>query len=111
MAELDPNGFVNIDEAFDDEWDDQPDEIRYAEFGLISGLSGKATLIYKSDGISLEGGATGTKWAIALYSGYHYNGQDIPIRERAARHVLETISGMDSLDEYEWTAQNWTYFE
>lgn len=45
-----------------------------------------------------------------MYQGYHYNGQDIPIADDAAEHILETL-GEKPFDEYDWTGRDWTYFE
>lgn len=108
----DPNEFVDVDEAFKDEPDYNPDEITFAEFTIVPGDDvNHAALVYWADGVSFFGGSTGCKWAISLYQGYHYNGQDLPIGDDAAQHVLETLADNRELEEYEWTAQNWTYFE
>lgn len=110
MTGLDPNDFVDLDEAFEDDYD--PDEITYAEFTIVPGDQvNHAALVYSSRGVSFLGGSTGTNWAISLYQGYHYNGQDLPISGDVARHVLETLAGTRDLESYEWAAHNWTYFE
>lgn len=110
----DPNDFVDVDEAFEEGYD--PDEITLATFTIASGDSvDHATLEYRKGGVYGPAGAgkAGTEWAIGLYRGYHYNGDDIPIAADYAAHILSTLAGVneDHLEEYDWTAQDWAYFE
>lgn len=114
MVGLDPNDFVDTDEVFDDEYNGQNDDgrITYAEFTIVPGSEvSHASLVYHDDGVSFLGGSTGANWAISLYYGYRYNGQDLPISDKAARHVLEKLgdSGRD-LSATDWTAYDWTSF-
>jgi len=111
LDELDPNDFVDRDKAFGDGYD--RDRITLASFEVIrDGDMAHASLEYNERGFAFLGGSGGPKWAINLYAGYHYNGQSLPLHDPdEARHVLEKLSGTDSLEEYDWVAQNWTYFE
>jgi len=110
-TELDPNDFVDTDEAFEDDYD--ADEITFAGFTIVPGDQvSHAELVYWADGVSFLGGRPSVCWAISLYQGYHYNGQDLPLHDPdEARHVLETLSGTTELAEYDWAAQDWAYFE
>jgi hypothetical protein len=109
--ELNPNDFVDVDEAFEDDYD--PDEITLATFTIVPGDQvGHAYLEYNERGHAFLGGSGGPKWAIGLYQGYHYNGQSLPLHDPdEARHVLETLSGTSNLEEYDWAAQDWADFE
>ena len=109
--ELDPNDFVDTDEVFEDDYD--PDEITLATFTIVPGDSvDHATLVYNEHGFSFLGGSSGPKWAIDLYSGYRYNGQPLELHDPdQARHVLETLAGTSEFSEYDWSAQDWAYFE
>lgn len=108
---IDPRDFVDPDDVFEDDYD--PDEITLASFTIVPGGEvAHATLEWRANGISFLGGSTGTNWAIGLYYGYRYNGQDLPLHDPdAARHVLEKLSGTTNLEDYDWAAQNWAYFE
>jgi len=111
LDELDPNDFVDVDEAFEDDY--EPDRITLASFVVVpGGQVASASLEYNERGFAFLGGSGGPKWAIDLYSGYHYNGQALPLHDPdEPRHVLETLSGTDGLASYDWAAQDWTYFE
>lgn len=109
--ELDPNDFVNPDDVFEDDYD--AEKITLATFTIVPGDQvDHATLVYNERGHAFLGGSGGPKWAISLYYGYRYNGQDLPLHDPdEARHVLETLSGTTNLEEYDWAAQDWAYFE
>lgn len=107
---LDPNDFVDPDDVFEEEYD--ADEITLASFTIVPGEGvNHAELVYQANGISFLGGSTGSNWAIDLYYGYRYNGQNLPIPDDAARHVLEKLSGTNNFEDYDWAAQDWAYFE
>lgn len=107
---IDPNDFVDTDAVFEDDYD--PEKVTMATFTIVHGDEvNHAELVFRDDGIHFLGRSTRAKWGVSLYEGYHYNGQDLPIRPEAARHVLETVSGTTNLEEYDWSAQNWAYFE
>lgn len=109
---IDPNDFVDTDEAWKDEDYNPDDGITHADFTIIPGgqVDG-ATLVYKARGANLAGRDFGTPWAISLYQAYRYNGQDIPISHVAAEHILRNLAGTNNLEDYDWVAQDWTYFE
>lgn len=107
---INPDDLIDIDQVFGDEHD--ASTVSYAEFTIVPGEQvNHAALVFRRGGISFLGGDTGLNWAISLYQGYHYNGQDLPIGEQAARHVLEKLAGSRDLAGYDWAAQDWTYFE
>lgn len=105
---LDPNDWIDPDDVFEDDYD--AERITYAEFVIIRGDHENLSLVFWDTGISLEGGSTGCNWALSFYSGYQYNGQDIPIGDYAAEHVLSNLAKRD-LESFDWEAQDWTYFE
>jgi hypothetical protein len=108
---LDPNDWIDVDEMFPDDYG--PDEITYAGFTIVPGdTTDYCSLIWWADGVNLEGGGTGCNWAISMYYGYRYNGQDIPIGDYAAEHILKNLSGKgNNWKEYDWAAQDWVYAE
>ena len=107
----DPNDFVDVDAAFNDDYD--PGEITLATFTVVPGDQvAHAELVYKAHGHHFLGGSAGPEWAIGLYYGYRYNGQNLPLHDPdEPRHVLEILAGTRSLEEYDWTGQDWAYFE
>lgn len=108
--QLDPNDFIDTDAVFDAEYN--PDRITLATFTIVPGDQvNHCELVYWDDGVTFLGGPTGTNWAISMYYGYRYNGDDIPIMPDAARHILETLAGSRDLKDYDWAAQNWVYCE
>ncbi len=111
LDEPDPNDFVNVDEAFGDGYD--RDRIALASFVIVPGGEvANASLEYKDRGFAFLGGSGGPKWAIDLYAGYRYNGQDIPIHDPdAIRHILEKLAGTSDLSEYDWAGDDHAYFE
>jgi hypothetical protein len=107
---LDPNGWIDTDEVFPDDYDD--DSITYAEFTIISGDAESLSLVYWDDGVRLEGGSTGCNWGLSFYSAYRYNGQTIPIYDSSAEHILSNLSSEgNNWKEYDWAAQDWVYLE
>ena len=111
MNGLDPNDFVDTDEIED--WDDyDADEITHAGFTIVPGDQvDHASLIYRADGVYGPEGSTRQRWGISLYYGYRYNGDDIPIPDAYARHILENLASHTPIEEYDWAGDNNTYFE
>ena len=69
LDELDPNDFVDVDEAFEDDY--EPDRITLASFVVVTGGEvASASLEYNERGFSFLGGSGGPKWAINLYAIY-----------------------------------------
>lgn len=108
---LDPDDFIDHEEIFADDYDGQADadedyDIYHASFTIVPGGDvDHATLVFWRNGVE----HFRQQWGISLYYGYRYNGQDIPISEERAQHILENIGG--DVDEYDWEAQDWVYVE
>jgi len=110
-ADIDPNEWVDTDAAFPDDYN--PDGgIGYGEFTLVPGEDiDRLALVFNTSGISFLGARSGSHWGLSIHSPYHYSGQVIPVHDDYAEHILAEVSGTDVFAEYDWAAQDWTYFE
>lgn len=102
---LDPNDFVDVNEATGGK------KIERATFTIIPGTNRNAALRFRAGGIGFLGAQTSHNWAISLYSGNKYNGQDLPISDEAARHVLEKLARSRDIEDFEWAEYESNNFE
>lgn len=113
MKSLNPNDFVDPDEVFEDDYD--AEEISLAEFTIVPGDDiNHAALVWSKKGIGQPGGGrrSGPTWALSMYYGYRYNGDDIPIPDASAKHILGNLLGAGaSAEDTDWAALGWAYFE